>query len=664
MTDDAAARTGLAFNLDVNDGGGILNPGGIARPAIKDGDRLPARGADDQPLARRRPRRLRRSRVRARDRGLRTGRRLPQRARRSATSRLEGVLGLAEPLHGLPLPRHALRQPLRRPARRLHARPLPAPRPDRQVAGKLEPDPATGRLVATFDQLPRLLYTHFSLTLREGQRSTLVSPTTCGPYQGGLQFSSWAEPSIFTSDFSLLLHQPRRKRRPLPGRRRPALRARPARRLDQPAAAAYTPFYLRMTRTDAEQEITSYSATFPPGLLAKIAGVSDCPDAAIAAAKARTGPQAVGKSSTTRAAPPPRRSATPWPATASAASSPGRPATSTSAGPYHGAPLSVVAIDSALIGPFDLGVVVVRSAIRIDPHTAQAVGRLRRLGPDPPHPRRHPAPPARHPRLPSTAPTSPSTRPAATRCGSPPPWAAPAPTPSASPTTPRLAPRSATRCSNCSVLGFKPRLALRLRGGTATAAPCPLCAPPTRRAPATPTSRAVSVTLPPSIFLAQSHIVHGLHPGPVRRRELPAGLGLRARPRDHPADGRALEGPVYLRSSSNTAARPGRRPARARHPDRSRRPHRLLPRRPARQLRRPARRAGEQVHDDPAGRQGRPARHRRQPLLAPRARPASASSPRATRPRSATPSCRRSARARNPPHAITQGHRKSETVIL
>ncbi len=41
------------------------------------------------------------------------------------------------------------------------------------------------------------------------------------------------------------------------------------------------------------------------------------------------------------------------------------------AGPYHGAPLSIVAIDSALVGPYDLGVVVVRSAIRVDPRTAQ-----------------------------------------------------------------------------------------------------------------------------------------------------------------------------------------------------------------------------------------------------------------------------------------------------
>ena len=41
------------------------------------------------------------------------------------------------------------------------------------------------------------------------------------------------------------------------------------------------------------------------------------------------------------------------------------------AGPYHGSPLSVVAIDSAKVGPFDLGTVVIRSAIRIDRQTAQ-----------------------------------------------------------------------------------------------------------------------------------------------------------------------------------------------------------------------------------------------------------------------------------------------------
>ena len=45
-----------------------------------------------------------------------------------------------------------------------------------------------------------------------------------------------------------------------------------------------------MTRTDAEQEITSYSATLPPGPARQASrGVPSCPDAAIEAAKLRTG---------------------------------------------------------------------------------------------------------------------------------------------------------------------------------------------------------------------------------------------------------------------------------------------------------------------------------------------------------------------------------------
>jgi hypothetical protein len=41
------------------------------------------------------------------------------------------------------------------------------------------------------------------------------------------------------------------------------------------------------------------------------------------------------------------------------------------AGPFKGAPLSVVAVTPALAGPYDYGVVVVRVALHVDPQTAQ-----------------------------------------------------------------------------------------------------------------------------------------------------------------------------------------------------------------------------------------------------------------------------------------------------
>ena len=41
------------------------------------------------------------------------------------------------------------------------------------------------------------------------------------------------------------------------------------------------------------------------------------------------------------------------------------------AGPYKGAPLSLVVVVPAVSGPYDLGNVVVRAAIEVDPVTAQ-----------------------------------------------------------------------------------------------------------------------------------------------------------------------------------------------------------------------------------------------------------------------------------------------------
>jgi hypothetical protein len=42
------------------------------------------------------------------------------------------------------------------------------------------------------------------------------------------------------------------------------------------------------------------------------------------------------------------------------------------AGPYHGSGLSIVSVTSATVGPFDLGTVVIRFALRINPTTGQA----------------------------------------------------------------------------------------------------------------------------------------------------------------------------------------------------------------------------------------------------------------------------------------------------
>ena len=366
MTDAAAARTGLAFNLAVNDGGGILNPGGIARPAIKTAVLSLPEGLTINPSL---------------GAGLGTCTEA-EFARETALSEpgsgcpnsskigdvtVEGALGLAEPLKGSVY----LARPYENQFHNLIALYLVSRNASRGIilksVGKLDPDPGSGRLVATFEGLPRLLYQDFSLTLREGQRSTLVSPPSCGAFPSDMALASWATPATFAHQASTFLISRGPSDGPCPGGGALPFSPGLLGGSINPSPATYTPLHLRMTRSDGEQEITSYSATLPPGLLASLRGVSSCPDAAIEAAKLRSG-LAEQATPSCPAGSQVGRTLAGYGVGAILAWAPGNLYL---AGPYHGAPLSIVAVDSALIGPFDLGVVVVRSAIRVDPRSAQ-----------------------------------------------------------------------------------------------------------------------------------------------------------------------------------------------------------------------------------------------------------------------------------------------------
>jgi hypothetical protein len=105
----------------------------------------------------------------------------------------------------------------------------------------------------------------------------------------------------------------------------------------------------------------------PQGLVGKLAGVSECSGAQIAHAEHNTGTAEKANPSCpagsqlgmvlTGVGPGPD----PFFASGKAYLT----------GPYKGAPYGIAVIVPALAGPFDLGTVVVRAAINIDPHTAQ-----------------------------------------------------------------------------------------------------------------------------------------------------------------------------------------------------------------------------------------------------------------------------------------------------
>jgi hypothetical protein len=414
-----------------------------------------------------------------------------------------------------------------------------------KVAGRLDADPASGRLVASFDNLPQLPYTNLKIHFREGQRSPLATPGACGAYSTGIELTPWRAPVTSRHTDSPLRIAAGVGGGPCPSGLAPFAPAVQAGTLNS-QAGAYTPFYLHLTRTDVEQEITSYSTTLPPGLLGKIAGIPFCPEAAIAAAKARGGFEEAAHSSCPAASEIGHTVAGYGlgPVLAYA------PGGLYLAGPFHGSTFSIVAIDSATVGPFDLGVVVVRSAIEVDPLTAQVSIDSAASDPIPhiidgiPIHLRDVRVYISRPNV-TLNPTSCERFSVASSIGgsgqrfSDPAddvvaTAAPAP----------------FQAFNCGELGFKPRLSLRLKGGTKRGDYPSLRAEVRPRRGDANIARA-AVTLPPSEFLAQNHLDTICTRAQFARDDCPRGSAYGRARAVTPLLGRPLEGPVYLRASDN-----------------------------------------------------------------------------------------------------------------
>ena len=121
-----------------------------------------------------------------------------------------------------------------------------------------------------------------------------------------------------------------------------------------PASGAYTRFTAQIGRDDGDQYLSGVRVDTPPGLAAKIKGVEQCADAA-ANAGACPAASRIGTVTTL----------------AGAGSEPYRlsgPVYFT--GRYKGAPFGMVAVIRAIAGPYDLGTVVVRQALFVDPEDA------------------------------------------------------------------------------------------------------------------------------------------------------------------------------------------------------------------------------------------------------------------------------------------------------
>jgi hypothetical protein len=411
-----------------------------------------------------------------------------------------------------------------------------------KLAGEVTPDPATGQLSTTVTQNPQVPFEDFTFDFFEGARAPLRTPQTCETHTTNTSMVPWTSPegaTAFPSDSFTLTQAPgggtcATSKSQLPNA--PSLEAGTA----DPLAGAYSPFLLRLKREDGSQEIKGLNVNLPAGLTAKLAGTQECSEAAIAQAKAREAPGQGALEQASPSCPPSSQLGT---VTVGAGAGPSpfyAQGKAYLAGPYKGAPLSMVIITPAVAGPFDLGTVVVRAALQVDPESAKV-----KVVSDP---------------IPTILQGIPldvrSIAVKIDRSGftlNPTSCEVMAITAEAISTENQTANlNNRFQVGGCQNLGFRPKLSFKLRGDTKRGGHPALTATLTYPSKGAYSNIArAQVALPHSEFLAQAHIRTICTRVQFAANTCPKGSIYGKAKAITPLLDKPLEGPVYLRSSSN-----------------------------------------------------------------------------------------------------------------
>ncbi|HEV2859308.1 MAG TPA: hypothetical protein VGW80_12990 [Solirubrobacterales bacterium] len=247
-----------------------------------------------------------------------------------------------------------------------------------RLVGKVKANAKTGQLTAVItdklkgqfagdlpEGLPQVPFKSIRVKL-DGAKQVLTSPPVCTA-EGTSHFEPWARPGENKPVKSAvtLTKDPTGGDCPKTMAERkfaPGYKANS----NSNKAGAYSPFHVLITKKNGEQELKVVDVTLPKGLTGKLAGIPYCSEADIAAAAANSGKAEMAKASC---------SGESLIGTATTSSGTGEPLKLTGnvylAGPYKGAALSLVTVTPAVAGPFDLGTVVVRVALNVEPETAQ-----------------------------------------------------------------------------------------------------------------------------------------------------------------------------------------------------------------------------------------------------------------------------------------------------
>ena len=238
---------------------------------------------------------------------------------------------------------------------------------DVRLIGNVKADPLTGQLTTVFKDNPQVPFTSVKLDFDDG-KGVLTSSPTCGPNAASHAMTAWSgTPDQGPQEKGFTL-----SKAPGGGACAKTMAERPfapgfSARPQSDKAKTFTPFTAQITRPQGQQELKGVDITLPEGATAKLKGVPYCPPKAIAAAADRS-----GAAERKNASCPDDSRIGGASVQAGTGGSPLKIGGDVYlAGPYKGASLSLVVVTPALAGPFDLGNVVVRVPLFLQPETAQ-----------------------------------------------------------------------------------------------------------------------------------------------------------------------------------------------------------------------------------------------------------------------------------------------------
>jgi hypothetical protein len=220
-----------------------------------------------------------------------------------------------------------------------------------KLAGEVKPDPATGQLVTTFLNNPQVPFDSLRLSFFGGPRGALLNPPACGTYTTDTEMTPWSGGASASPSWSFQITSgPQGSSCGALGGFHPQIVSG----TESNQAGGYSPFSLTFYRTDGEQDISRIQVTTPAGLLGALTNVTLCGEPQ--ASRGQCGPESLIGHVTVGVG---------------AGSNPYYVAGDVYlTGSYAGAPYGLALVVPAVAGPLNLGTVVVRAAVNVDPHTA------------------------------------------------------------------------------------------------------------------------------------------------------------------------------------------------------------------------------------------------------------------------------------------------------